>query len=362
MKTGPVDAFPIRIKAKERLRGGTFSYTHLQTVVVKVVLDGVEGWGEAMTRSAPGATALLVKHLGREIAGGEYEDVKSVWGRLWRELRVRGHTRGVDVEALSGIEIALYDALGKIRRKPLCGLLSSQCAVHVPAFAGSLFRSRGPLPDQVELAKRRELAGAKVKVGFGVEPDTETLRTVRRLWPEGMLVADANGAYRAREARRACSSFGPLDLAWFEEPVLSDDLAGYAALKGSKVKIGAGESWFPGDFQRPLEEALIQVVEPSVSRCGGIGVESEVARKAKAKGVAFSPMTGMNSAVSLAASLHVASAFGTVGVEYNPFPNPLQTELAGGIDEPKGGRVRVPAGHGLGIEIDERFVQANSVE
>ena len=359
MKIERVEAFPISIKAEEKLKGGSFSYTHYQTVLARVTVDGVIGWGEAMTRADPGATALLLSHLGRTILGVEFQDPKDPWSDAWKGLRVRGHTRGVDVEALSGIEIGIYDACGKIERRPLNRLLSGTASASVPAFAGSLFSSRGPLEEQVDLAKGKGLLGAKIKVGFGVSEDARTLKQVRRLWPDGMLVADANGAYDATQARRACSAFSECDLAWFEEPVLSDDLDGYMALKGSGVRIGAGESWFAGDFQVPIAQGLVGVLEPSASRCGGVHVEVEWARKARGRGIDFSPMTGMNSAISLAASIHAASAVGSLGVEYNPFPNPIQTELAAGIEEPRGGRIRVPTGHGLGIEIDDSFVKTN---
>lgn len=360
MKVERVEAFPIRIKAKERLQAGPFRYTHFQTVLARVSVDGVEGWGEAMTREDPVATALLVKHLGSGLRGAEFDDPREPWDEAWKRLRVRGHTRGADMEALSGIEIAVYDAYGKVRKKPLSRLFSEGASAQVPAFAGSLFSSRGSLEEQVETARGRGLLGAKVKIGFGVDEDARTLKLVRRLWPEGMLVADANGAFDARTAKRACLAFSELDLAWFEEPVLSDDLDGYSSLKGSGVKIGAGESWFAGDFDGPIARGLIGVLEPSASRCGGVHVEVDAAKRAKARGIDFSPMTGMNSAISLAASVHAASAVGSVGVEYNPFPNPLQTDLATGIEEPREGRIRVPGGHGLGIEVDRRFVKSNS--
>jgi D-galactarolactone cycloisomerase len=360
VKVGSLEAYPLKIRAREKLQGGTFGYTHYQTVLVKAVCDGVEGWGEAMTRADPEATALLVRYLGKPLVGAELENVSDAWEQCWRGLRVRGHTRGVDVEALSGIEIALYDCQGMILRKPLRNLFSSKPAERVAVFAGSLFASRGPLEDQVEHAKRRGLSGAKVKIGFGVGRDRRILASVRRLWPEGMLVADANGAYDAAVAAKACAAFRDLDLAWFEEPVLSDDIGGYASLRGLGVRIGAGESWFPGDFEVPIARKLVDVVEPSVSRCGGIGVEMEVARRASRAGLRFSPMTGMNSAVSVAASIQVAAARPSVGVEYNPFPNPIQTELATGLDEPKGGKVRAPTGNGLGITVDARFVRSHS--
>jgi D-galactarolactone cycloisomerase len=360
MKVESVVPFPISIEPKEVLRAGTFSYSSYQTVLVKVVADGVEGWGEAMTRFDPGATALIVRHIAKWLAGHDFEGPRDAWRLAWQELRVRGHTRGTDVEALSGIDIALYDCLGRTLRKPACRLFAEVTEDQVPAFAGSLFASRGKLGDQVEVARGKGLIGAKVKVGFGVEEDRRILSSVRRAWPEGMLVADANGAYGAAEAVRACSAFHGLGLSWFEEPVLPDDLEGYEQLKGSGVKIGAGESWFAGDFDRPMVDGLVSVIEPSVSRCGGLGTEVEVAAKALSRGLGFSPMTGMNSAVSLAASLHAASVHKSIGVEYNPFPNPLQTELASGLPVPKGGKVRVPTGDGLGIVIDEQFVKAHS--
>jgi D-galactarolactone cycloisomerase len=359
VKVDRVEAFPIRIRAREKLQGGSFSYTHYQTVLTKVFVDGVEGWGEAMTRAEPEATASLVKHLGGTLEGREFDDPTEPWEDAWKGLRARGHTRGTDVEALSGIEIAIFDAYGRIKKQPLSRLFSKNPATQVTSFAGSLFSSRGPLEGQVELAKGKGLMGAKVKIGFGVDEDVQTLKLVRRLWPEGMIVADANGAYDAKMAKKACSAFSGLDLAWFEEPVLSDDFDGYSYLKGSGVRIGAGESWFPGDFQRPIRDGLVGVLEPSVSRCGGVHIEVKVAKMARARGIGFSPMTGMNSAISLAASIHAASAVGSIGVEYNPFPNPIQTELAAGVEEPREGRVRVPTGPGLGIEIDHRFVRSN---
>ena len=360
MKIESVVPYPLQIETGENLRGGSFTYSHFQTVLVKAVCDGVEGWGEAMTRSEPEATALLVKQMAKPLVGREFRTPGEAWEHSWRELRVRGHTRGVDVEALSGIEITLHDCLGQLRRRPLNHLFSSSPAERVPVFAGSFFASRGSLEGQVEEAKRWGLAGAKVKIGFGVGEDRDTLAKVRKLWPEGILVADANGAYDADGAAKACTAFADLGLAWFEEPVLSDDLEGYASLRGLGTRVGAGESWYVGDFDRPIKEKLVDVVEPSVSRCGGLGVEMDVARRGAEVGIGFSPMTGMNSAISLAASLHAASACPTIVAEYNPFPNPLQKELASGIGRPSAGSMEVPSGPGLGISIDERFVKAHT--
>jgi len=359
LKVDSIDAYPIRIKAKERLQSGTFSYSFYQTVLVKAVCDGTEGWGEAMTRFEPAATVAMVRSLGGVVKGTGPGAVPDLWTKMWKELRIRGHTRGVGVEALSGIEMALYDCYGKLEGERVGAFFAKNTAERVNVFAGSLFKSRGRILPQVEVAKSNGMLGAKVKIGFGVEKDFQTLAEVRKMWPDGLIVADANGAYDGRTAARACRAFSRLGLAWFEEPVLSDDLAGYSMLRGLGVKIGAGESWFVDDFEMPMAEGIVQVLEPSVSRCGGIGVEMKVARQAFERGLGFSPMTGMNSALSVAASLQVASAFPSIAVEFNPFPNPLQTELVEDLPEPVGGSVRVPTGPGLGVAVDDRYVKAH---
>ncbi|MDA4124525.1 MAG: mandelate racemase/muconate lactonizing enzyme family protein [Thaumarchaeota archaeon] len=357
MRLESLEAFPIVVKVDEKLRAGTFTYSQYQTVVVKAVCDGVGGWGEAMTRFEPEATALLVRYFGRQIMGSEFATPGVAWGKLWKELRVRGHTRGIDVEALSGVEMALFDCYGKLKRSPISKLLFKDSRSSVEVYAGSIFQSRGPLEGQISRAKNAGMKGAKVKVGFGVKKDEGLMRLARRAWPDGMLVADANGAYDAKSALKACELLKRLGLEWFEEPVPSDDWEGYRLLRGNGVPIGAGEAWFGGDLQYAVENELIDILEPSVSRCGGIGVLADAAKLARREGLGFSPMTGANSAISLAASLQVACAFPTVGVETSPFPNPLLHDLAHGFHPAKNGAMRVPTGPGLGIEVDESFVR-----
>jgi D-galactarolactone cycloisomerase len=352
-----VEAFPVAVKVDEKLEAGTFTYSHYQTVLVKAVCDGVPGWGEAMTRFDPEATALLVRYLGKKIVGSEFTTPSEAWEKAWKELRVRGHTRGSDVEALSGIEIAMFDCYGRLKERPVAKLLSQEAKSSVEVYAGSIFESRGPLEEQVLRAKHEGMKGAKVKVGFGIEKDLRILKRARKAWPEGMLVADANGAYDGQLAQKACRLFGGLELAWFEEPVLSDDWEGYRLLREEEVPIGAGESWFEGDLRAAVEERIVDVLEPSVSRCGGIGVQAEAAKMAEEANLGFSPMTGANSAISLAASIQVACAFKSVGVETSPFPNPLLSDLAHGFHPAKDGVMTVPGGAGLGIEVDERFVK-----
>jgi L-alanine-DL-glutamate epimerase-like enolase superfamily enzyme len=361
LKIESVEAFPVRVKMEEDLRGGSFAYEDYQAVVVKAVCDGVEGLGEAMSRSDPRVGARLVEYLGRSLVGKEVGSPSEAWEGIWRALRVRGHTRGTDMEALSGIDISLFDCLGKLKGKSVSSILSESASSSVHAIGGSVMESRGPLSRQAEFVKSQGLIGTKVKVGFGAEKDSQILAAVRKTWGDGKLVADANGAYDGRMALKVCSAIEAHDPAWFEEPVLSDDWEGYRLLKGSHVKIGGGEAWFAGDFETAIGEGYVGVLEPSVSRCGGVTAMLKAAMEASSRGVEFSPMTGMNSGISLAASLQVAAASKAVAVEFNPFPNPLQDKMVQGVERPKDGRLRVPSKPGLGVEVDWGFVRRHAV-
>ena len=92
LRVDSVESFPIRVRRKERLVAASFAYPDYQAVLVRVACDGVAGWGEAMTRSGPKITALLVEeYLGPIIVGKKFDSPDSVWHAIWRELRVRGH-------------------------------------------------------------------------------------------------------------------------------------------------------------------------------------------------------------------------------------------------------------------------------
>ena len=357
-----VESFPIRVKMREKRQASTFSYPDYQTVLLRVEVDGVEGWGEAMTRFGPRATSSMIEDSLSEIVNRkEFGSPREARDAIWRALRVRGHTRGIAVEAMSGIEIGLWDAYGKLKKKPLAALLSKTYATRLPALAGSLFASRGPIQPQVAMAKSEGVLGAKVKIGFGIGKDLEILRTARRAWEEGKLVADANGSYSASQAIRLIDKLKPFGLEWLEEPVPADDLEGYGKIAHRGVPIGAGETWFVDDFQTPLKDRLVDVVEPSVSRSGGIELCREVSVTASKMGVRFAPMVGANSAISLAASMHLAAvADNLVGVEFDLFGNPLVGEFAPGFLELRNGELLLPNKPGLGISPDIDFVRDNS--
>jgi D-galactarolactone cycloisomerase len=358
-----IEAFPLKIKVREDLRAGTFSYDNYMTVLIRVVCDGQQGWGEAMTRFSPGSTAAMIEeYFSPIIKGKDFDQPVSAWNLLWRTLQVRGHTRGTDVEALSGLEIALWDAYGRIKKSSIADLLGKNSKETVPVYAGSIFASRGDLQDQINQVKERGFGGVKVKIGFELDKDLKLLREVRKAWHEGTIIADANCAYELLEARKATKLFSEVKPAWLEEPLASDNFVGYSQLsKDRAVPIGAGESWFASDFESPIQEKIIDVFEPSVSRCGGISVNWNFAKEAGKRGIRYAPMVGANSAISLAASLQIASiAENLIAVEVEPFGNPLVSGLCPKFPSPKKGVQEIPKGFGLGVDVDESFLRRHT--
>jgi L-alanine-DL-glutamate epimerase-like enolase superfamily enzyme len=360
LKVEGLEAYPCRINTKDRLVAGPFTYTQYQTVIVKVTSGREYGLGEAMTRHTPEATALLLKdYFPRLLAGRDFERPEDAWKLVWQDLRTRGHTRGILVEALSAVDIALWDLYGKNVGKSIARLLSRQPARSVPVYAGSVFSSRGEISRQLEKVGSLGVDAVKVKIGFGVDKDITMLKKIRRSWGDFRTIADANGVYDKEHALRLAKGVGKLGLAWLEEPVASDDLEGYRSLAHNRlVRLGAGETWFASDFDTPVSEKLVDVIEPSVSRCGGIGTEWRVAGMAAGRGLKFAPMVGVNSAVSLAASLQVAAAAKNLyAVEFDPFDNPLVEGLAPEFPRVTNGRLPIPQEPGLGIDVDLAFLK-----
>jgi len=361
MKVESVSAFPIRVRMKDKLVAGAMVYDDYMSVLVRVECDGEVGWGEAMTRFSPLATSEMVGWIAGRVTGETFEGPREAWSAVWDLYRVRGQTRGIAVEALSGVETALWDAMGKLRREPVGRMLGKQRSAELPVYAGSVFGSRGPMGTQVQRVRDAGLRGFKLKIGFGVEKDVRLARQARRMWDDCMLVLDANGAYDARRANALISRVVDFQPEWLEEPLPSDDFEGYDLLE-REVPLASGEAWYAGDFARVFSHRSVDVLEPSVSRCGGVLTDFMVAARAEKEGLGFAPMLGVNSGVSLAASLHVASASACLAVEYDVFDNPLLTELVTGLPLPKGGKIKVPTSPGLGIEVDEGFLRSHAVK
>jgi D-galactarolactone cycloisomerase len=279
---------------------------------------------------------------------------------IWDQAYVRGGhkefgTRGVGVVALSGIDVALWDILGKVRGVPLHRLLGGKCRDQVPVYATALYPEE---PARVA-ARARAFAdqgfhGVKIKVGFDLAQDINIVRAVRReLGKEFIVMTDANQGYSFDVALEAAAAFAECGVFWLEEPLFVEDIAGHAALREKgKVPIAAGENLHTYyAFENFIVRGAVDFIQPDVARAGGITEIKRIAALAAEHDVPVSFHT-WGDAVALAASTHLAAALkNSIVMELDYTYNPLREEL---LQQPltvKNGCLVPPEGAGLGVEL-----------
>jgi L-alanine-DL-glutamate epimerase-like enolase superfamily enzyme len=344
---------------------GIGEYTRYTCVLVEVESDdGYIGYGEAIARRAPQMTCTAVESLlAPVLLGKDPRDIGALWVAMFDQLRRWGHAGGVVVEAMSGVDTALWDLVGKAEGQPIWRLLHGAGRREVEVYGSSVCIADVETMC-LEAARQadRGFPALKVKIGRGRDAggplvDVDALTRIREVVaPSIELVVDANGAYDAGGAIRMARHLEALDIGWFEEPVPPDDLDGYQRLRDAiRVPLARGETDFSVfTFRDLFTRRLLDVVQPDLGRCGGITGANQVATLAYAHNVAFAPHTGLSGGISQLAALHVAAAAPTLlRLEHMFIDNPLREIFVGGYPLAHDGFVPVPQAPGLGLEIDE---------
>ena len=332
--------------------------------------DGNSGWGEAFGPAR--LTAPVVEFYKPLLVGADALATEAIWEALYNRLRDHGQ-KGLAIEALSAVDIALWDLKGRHLGLPVHRLLGGPLRSRVEAYATGFYRKRGgdPFSYLVEEAHQRvgEGFGAiKLKLGFGLEDDVRLCETVRRAVGDGIrIMIDANHAYDATAAIRLGRRIEALDIAWFEEPVPPEDIGGYREVKAAlAMPIAGGEAEFARWGFRPLiTDRLVDILQPDVCAAGGISECKKIADMANAFGVRVNPHV-WGTGVALAASLQLIAALphNPPGLhpiepllEFDRSEHPIRMAVLAEPIEQRGGWVEIPQGPGLGIEIDRAALQ-----
>ena len=333
----------------------------VHTLVAVVTEEGAVGVGSVFTNVDLVRAALAV--LEPLYRGEEALEPERVSEKLHQHTFWLGRGGSV-THAISGIDIALWDLLGKATGQPVGRLLGGRYRERVRPYASLLMDEPGPLGDRL-LALRGEGFRA-FKIGWGPfgrvssARDEAIVRAAREaVGDDALLMVDAGGsdAFWGQGYKWALRTAGMLagyDVAWFEEPLPPDALEDYVQLRrAAPVPIAGGEVLTRRQSFRPwLAAGAFDVVQPDVTKVGGISEERRIGWMAQEYGVRFIPH-GWNTAVGLAADLQLASAFpGTDLVEYMT-GSPYIDELAvGGWALDAEGMLSIPDGPGLGLTLD----------
>lgn len=363
-------------------------YARRTAHIVEVQTDeGITGWGECF---GPGTVALANKTIVEKVIqpmvlGDDPLDRDVIWHKVYNLLRDHGQ-KGMPIQALSGVDIALWDIAGKVTGLPLHKLIGGAHRTRVQAYGYGMMLKRESTAAHVarfadEAAAIRDMgfAATKMKVGLGAREDVKLCEAVRRGVGEGFdFMVDANHCYTTSDAFFVGRALEELGAYWFEEPVAPEDLDGYRALRaGLKVNISGGEAEFTRwGWRRLLEAQGLDIAQPEVCALGGI---TEYLRVLALCHAHFVPVVNhvWGSAVAVATNLHLLAAMPPMpgglfprepwlefDTTLNIFRDSLLTEpldIQGQVAR-NGGWIAVPDGPGLGVEPDRAFLSAYAFE
>ena len=368
----------------DRERGYSQQYYTKRTAhLVEVETDeGVTGWGECF---GPGPVAVANKAivegvLAPMVLGKDPLAREAIWAHCYNMLRDHGQ-KGMPIQALSGLDIALWDIAGKVAGLPLYRLLGGPTKDRIPVYGYGMMLERKPVAD-LAAAFRDEAAAirdagfvaTKMKVGLGPDDDIRLATAVREGVGEGFRFAvDANHAYTVMDAMKVGAALDELGAYWFEEPVAPEDRAGYAELRARlRTTIAGGEAEFTRWGWRDLLDArAVGLAQPEVCGLGGISEYLKVVALCHAHLI---PVINhvWGSAVAVATNMHLLAAMPPMPgglhpwepmLEFDTTPNIFRDDLP---EEPlniqsqvkaSGGTVGLPAGPGIGITPDRDFIE-----
>jgi L-alanine-DL-glutamate epimerase-like enolase superfamily enzyme len=331
-------------------------------VVLLVHLDtdaGLRGLGFAYALQGTGRALLAIAEddLPPIVLGEDPLDHERLAGRAYWRLQTIGR-RGLVAQAYSAIDVALWDLKGKAANLPLYKLLGG-ARESAPAYGsdtGWLWMSPDEILDASQPYLEQGLMGIKVKVGADPEADAERLTHVREgLGDDTWLAVDANERYDFGTALAMGHFFeDEIGADWFEEPILCEDVDGYARLKARlEVPIAGGEMLFGADeFAAYLAKGALDVVQPDVTRLGGLTAALKVAALAEHHHLPVSPHLLPEVAVHLCCGLSSVTS-----VEYMPWLEPLWKEPLQLVN----GQLVLPPRPGLGIEVNPEAVSRYQV-
>ncbi len=362
-----VTAYPLRARLPITQRTGQGDWSFIEIVVVEVETDqGLIGIGECLARKGACAYARFINLMFAPLLLGQDPLDRR---RHWVALRsiLSGRAGGMMIEAIAGIDIALWDIAGKACGMPIHKMLGGMGRSEIQAYASSInWFDDAAVEREVAAALAAGFTQIKVKIGAPASAAIDRIRLVRRLaGPDVGLSVDANWAFDVDDAVRVGRALAEDAYMWFEEPIRPEDRQGYRVLRAKlDVRLAAGESDFTAmDAISLVEDRAVGIIQPDVARAGGITETWRIAELAKCFSIAYAPHVGWSGAICVAASLQLAAAAeNCVTFECMVFANPLRDGLleapVGEADMLVGGKLPIPTLPGLGVALDRAALKS----
>jgi D-galactarolactone cycloisomerase len=355
IKLSSIETFAFRVPTKPiKVSFGTFR--DRPCVLVRVVdVDGHEGWGEVWCNwPAVGAEhrARLAADIGERLIGRTLASPGEAFHSLTKEMEVlvlQTGESGPIAAAIAGIDIAIWDLSARKKGVPLYRHLGGADTKFVPVYATGINPDQ---PEEFAVARYREGHRAfKLKIGFGREIDVRNLANMRKaLGNDAKLMCDANQALSLEAAIALSREIAPSNLSWLEEPLRVDAPADdwQTLATASPIELAGGENFQGDQFDGAVAGHVYGVLQPDVTKWGGITGNIQVGRAAVAAGKRYCPHY-FGGGIALLASLHLLAAAGGEGLlEFDCHPNAGREIVVGPLLPVHEGRVPVPTTPGLG--------------
>jgi D-galactarolactone cycloisomerase len=369
---------------RQRFYSSQCAFPARNSMLVRVETDaGIVGWGEGGQYGPAEPVASCIEHvLAPRLLDRDPIERAVIWHDLYSATRDFGQ-KGAYIDAISAIDIALWDITGQMYGEPVYRLLGGSFRTSIPAYAtgcyyrGDHYLDLGQAHSDLA-AEARSYADSgfrmlKMKVGLlEVDKDLARVAAVREaVGPDCILLVDANHAYNATTAIRMARGLERYDVRWFEEPVPPEDRDGYRAVRHAGcVPVAGGECEYTRyGFRELLEGGCVDIAQPDICVAGGFSEWLKILAVAESFGIWVIPHV-WGSGIAFAAALHALAALPPFPHTANPIPlqnepviefdrnyNPLRDELLKETIGMVDGRVAVPNGAGLGIEVNEDVLQ-----
>lgn len=383
MKITEVISHVLQYDMPEELGYSQQYYNKRTAHLVEVRTDaGITGWGECF---GPGPIAVANKGIVEGVIrpmvlGMDPLDRDVIWHKVYNLMRDHGQ-KGMPLQSLSGVDIALWDIAGKVAGLPIHKLIGGAHRTQVQAYGYGMMLRREDVDtlaarfvDEAAEIKAMGFVATKMKIGLGPKEDVKLAEAVRRgVGDDFPFMADANHAYTTHDALYVGRALGELNAYWFEEPIAPEDYDGYRELRDKlDVNISGGEAEFNRwGWRGILENRGLDIAQPEVCALGGI---TEYLRVLALCHAHFTPVINhvWGSAIAVATNLQLLAAMPPMPgglfpwqpwLEFDTTDNKFRDNL---LQEPlniqgqvaaNNGFVQIPQGPGLGVEPDRDFIK-----
>ncbi|MFZ4453774.1 mandelate racemase/muconate lactonizing enzyme family protein [Salibacterium aidingense] len=332
------------------------------TTVVEIKCDnGSVGYGEAFGLPDASYSAAFVNNTFAPVLTGRNPlEIFKLWETMMSIASGLGNTAGPMFEAISGIDIALWDLKGKVMNVPAYELLGGKVKEEIYCYASPimLFKTTEETKNRAQELIDAGFTAMKLKIGRDVQTDMLHIKAVReQVGFDIKLMLDMNCGYEGRvhEAIRLAHEAEPYDIYWLEEPVPLENLDAYKTIKRNiNIQMAAGENSFTFmEFKRVIQSGVLDVIMPNLSRAGGITGAYHINMFATANNVKLSPH-GVGSGINILAASHLMTPFtNSLLFEYNQFLNPLRHTILNNQIEYNNSYITLSEeAPGLGIDIN----------